>query len=232
MSRHTRSISLIALTFAACATAGGDDGGDNTPDASQPDPADARVNPPVIDAPPLPMIDAPIPIDAPPPCEDMIVELLSSPGFDANPTDWTEQAADPIINDSGVLPIVPQSGNRSVWLGGVPSVTRTIYQDVYIPADATNMQVTLYRWIATEESGNTVYDELFFTLRNQSDGIRESLGGWSNVDDTSTWTEYVFNPAGNYADQTVRFHLSSSNDSLLNTNFFIDSAQLRVTRCL
>lgn len=216
---------LVWLPAAGCATAGGDGGDDPLPDAA-PRP-DAFV-PPGSDA----MPDAVV-VDAPPQCTDMDVQLLGNPDFDLGPGGgWEENAADPIVFDSGTLPVTPHSGDYAAWLGGVNGATRTLYQDVSIPAGATNIRLSLYRRIATEELGGGVYDTFSLTLRNTSNAVLENVVDWNNGDTVGTWTVFDHVATGEYGGQTVRVHLTSTNDNSYNTNFFIDSLALQATVCL
>lgn len=135
-----------------------------------------------------------------------------------------------LINDDATLPVTVHTPNYGVWMGGAYDSIDLMYQDVTIPAGATNMTVAGYRWFATEETVGT-YDFLDITLNTTSDGLLETLASWSNADDVTAWTPFTLVPAGNYAGQTIRFTMRSDTDGTLNTNFFFDTFALRVTVC-
>ena len=224
------AFALVLLTLSACATAGGGDN-DLLPDAAGAGP-DAYVPPMSDGMPPPPPPDAMPMIDAPPPCVDTTVQMLTSPGFDQNAADWNPSAGN-IISPSGSLPggLVPHSPDNVAWLGGVLSATRTIYQQITLPADARNVSVSFYRWIATAETDGNVWDTMTVSLQNASGGPLETLRTFSNLDANTGWTMFQYSPVGTYAGQTIRLHMSSTTDNAFNTNFFIDTASLTVLTC-
>ena len=190
-------------------------------------------------APPLPMpIDAmPGPPDAMPGppdagCVDVVAQLLANPSFDLGPGGgWQESSSEAVITTASSFPVAVQSGGYAAWLGGILSSTDALYQNVAIPAGATNMQITGYRWTDTEETGSTAYDHLRVTIRNPQNAILETLGAWSNLNTNTTWASFSFTPTGSYAGQSIRLYFESTTDVSLNTNFYLDTIALRVTVC-
>jgi hypothetical protein len=238
-----------ALFLLACATAGeGDDGTTGRPDAGVTLTPDAPAFPsppdaiPTADADPLPPQPdaAPGAPDAAPgapdaaPCTDTVVQLLTNANFDSGPGGgWVEQSMYALINPAAGLPaaIPPQSGTHAVWMGGDYLTTDKLYQDVAVPAGATNLELVGYRWIASEETGATPYDTVILQVRSTADATLETLATWSNVDKGTAWTAFTLPATGSYGGQTVRVYLESNTDSTLNTNFFFDTFALRVTVC-
>ncbi len=169
-------------------------------------------------------------------CTDVVVQLLSNENLDlGSGGGWVENGAGfPIVlspsDPTYPLPVTPQSGNYAAWMGGVDSATRAMYQDVAIPAGATNLTVTGYRYIATEETSGT-WDVWTATIRNTGGGVLETLGTLSNADALESWVTFNYVPVTNFAGQTIRLYFENTNDILNNTNFFIDSFALRVTVC-
>ncbi len=254
------SVALLAsgLLVVACATAGelntGADAAAGDGDGAA---ADARPFPPdaplvvVHDARPerpdallfdsapgtpdaaVPPIDAaPLPIDAA--CTPTVVNLLANPNFDLGQVSWVESSNHgwDIIVDSATLAVAPHSGSYGAWMGGDYDEVATLYQDVAIPAGATNLQVTGYYWIGTEEYLGTAYDVSSVEIRNSGGTLLEQLHQWDNLDENSGWTAFAYSPAGGYAGQTIRLHFAASCDYVDNTNFFYDTIALNATLCL
>jgi len=169
-------------------------------------------------------------------CVDMVIQFLANANFDlGSGGGWIENGAGyPMVlaptDPTYPLPVTPQTGNYAVWMGGLDSATRSIYQDVVIPAGATNVSVTGYRYIATEEIAG-VYDTWTATLRNTGGGVIETLGSFTNADALEAWTVFAYSPITNIGGQTIRLHLENTNDITNNTNFFIDSLTLSATVC-
>ena len=110
------------------------------------------------------------------------------------------------------------------------STIRSLYQDVAVPLGATNLRLTGYINIATEETSG-VWDTLTITIRNTSNSVLETLTTLSNADQNASWASFTLNAASANAGQTIRLHLESNQDSLYNTNFFCDTFALQVTVC-
>ena len=178
--------------------------------------------------------DAPSAPDAA--CTPTVVQLLTNSNLDSGPGGgWVESGAGyPIIlspsDPTYPLPVTPHTGNYAAWLGGLPSSIRALYQDVAIPAGATNISVSGYYLIATEEYLG-VYDYLRITIRNTSNTQLALLATYDNEDDTlESWVSFPLF-AADFAGQTIRVHFESDLDSIDNTNFFLDSFTLNATVC-
>ena len=250
----------IGVLVAACATAGElNPAADAAPGDGDGPVADARPFPPdapvviVYDAPPgspdALVYDAapgtpdavPPPIDAVPPpidaaCTPTVVNLLANPNFDLGHTNWVESSNhgwDIIVatTDDPPFPVTPQSGSYGAWMGGDYDEVASLYQDVAIPAGATNLQVTGYYWIGTEEILGA-YDYSSVEIRNSGGTLLEQLHEWSNTDNNTAWAAFAYSPAGAYAGQTIRLHFAATCDYTDNTNFFYDSVALNATLCL
>ncbi|HUH02166.1 MAG TPA: hypothetical protein VML75_09225 [Kofleriaceae bacterium] len=214
------------------------DAAPGTPDAAQGTP-DAMPGTP--DA--MPMPDAMSGTPDAGGCTITTVQLLANPTFDLGAVSWVENGAGyPIIlspsDPTYPLPVTPDTPNHAAWLGGVNSATRTLYQDVAIPAGATNLSVSGSRYIATEESFGVDYDKFTLSIRTTGGTVLETYlpnaakaFTWGNLDETTAWTAFGWSPAGNYAGQTIRVHLTNTNDIIDNTNFFMDSYAVRATVC-
>jgi hypothetical protein len=209
-------------------------------------PADAKITP--ADAPLMadaaPPADAP-PADAPtvtPPdayqCTVMTRQLLTNPVLDLSPagTGWVLQNINntyPIVTSDG---IAPHSAPYKAWMGGFVApagqmVTDILYQDVTVPAGTTQLRLTGYYIVGTQETGTTVYDTAQVGLTQTNGTPIETAIALSNATPVATWTvlDKVF--GGNLSGQTIRLRLTSSNDDSFNTNFFFDTLALTATYC-
>jgi hypothetical protein len=214
-------LSLSALA-AACATAG-------TVELPEEEPS-TGADPDLPDAQPMP--DAPPTPDAPPPCTAVAQELLRNPGFDSGPDDdWKQESLYDVITAAAALPGATQSGGFAVWLGGYNGLTESLWQDVYVPASAENLQIAGYRRIRSNELGSGVRDRTTVTLRSTTGALLETAGTFSNADKSTAWVPFTFSPTGAYAGQTLRLQIDSETDGLYVTDFFFDTLSVQVTVC-
>lgn len=231
---------VLFLAVAGCASGSSALGQD---DASI-TPVDA---PKGVDAKP---IDTPPPIDAPadaapdaPPdafvCTPVTTQLLANPVFDLTPqgTGWTQTPIDPtyppITDQDGP---VEHSAPYKVWLGGIEAtvgnVTDIVYQDVVVPANTTQLVLTGYYIVGTQEtSTTTAYDTASLAI-TQTDGTQiAAVNSFSNLTTVGTWTAINFTVPQNLSGQTIRLRMTSSNDDSFVSNFFFDSFALNATHC-
>lgn len=250
---------LLAGLLAGCATAGGepDSGpGDHADAAQLADAArfaDARPGTPdaapgTPDAMPGTPDAMPSPPDAMPSLPDAMgctvqtVNLLGNGNFDSGAVTWVTQGSpdyyDVILSTSSSpdpFPKTPYSGVWGAWLGGAygPDISTNeimyVYQDVAVPAGATGLSISGQRWFESSDFGN--YDQSAVEIWNTSNTFLQSVALWNADDVTTAWTAFSA-ATNNYAGQTVRVVLISSNDWIDNTNFFYDSVSFNATVCL
>jgi len=206
---------------------------DAAPDA-RPDAApDARP----IDA--APMIDAP-----PDACVPVTTELLLNPAFDVTPagTSWVEQPIDssypPITSDtSSTGNFVAQSGQYKAWLGGFVAgsgtVSDAVYQDVTVPAGTTQLVLTGYYNVGSDETTTSaVYDTAFLALAQTNGTVIATAVSLTNLGGTSdTWVPFSYTVPTNLSGQTVRVRMTSTNDFSNATSFLFDTLSLKATHC-
>ncbi len=163
-------------------------------------------------------------------CVPTPTELLQNPSFDLDPmgTMWTESATDLVTDQDGVA---EQSAPYKAWLGGLTSSSDTLYQDVTVPASTTSLVLTGFYWVATGESGSTVYDHGTIKLTQTNGTQIESVMALTNVSKTTTWTAINHTFTNLSAGQTVRLSFASDNDSTLPTSFYFDTLSLQATAC-
>ena len=179
---------------------------------------------------------APLPVDAA--CTPTVVNLLENPGYDLGPGHGWEQSSSngwPLILssvDPDPLPVPAQSGSYGAWLGGDTGEFSILYQDVEVPAGASNLEVAGFYRISTEEPGGNP-DVANVQIRDSGGMLVEQLHQWSNLDSTATWTPFSYAPTGDYRGQTIRLYFDGACDlSTALTSFFYDTVALNVTLCM
>jgi len=204
---------------------------------------DARPDAPV-DARPDAPADAAVP-DAPPDaCVPITTELLINAAFDVTPvgTGWVEQPIDssypPITSDtSSTGNFVAQSGQYKAWLGGFEAgsgtVTDAVYQDVVIPAGTTQLVLTGYYNVGSDETTTSaVYDTAFLALVQTNNTVIATAVSLTNLAGTNdTWVPFSYTVPANLSGQTVRIRMSSTNDFSNATSFLFDTLSLKATHC-
>ena len=189
------------------------------------------------DAPPDMMTDA-APTDAA--CVPMVTQLLANPALDLTPmgTNWQETPIDPafppITDQDGPA---EQSAPYKMWLGGfaagdlgMTTVTDVVYQDVTVPANTTQLVLSYYVIVGTQEdpAATTAFDTASVAF-TQTNGTQAN--SFSNLTPVATWTKLTFTVPQNLSGQTIRLRLTSSNDISFGSNFFFDSFELNATHC-
>ena len=125
---------------------------------------------------------------------------------------------------------LPHTGSRSAWLGGTDKESiMYIYQDVKIPANATQIQLAYYRLMHAEKSGLSglfAGDARFSVLAGNAKGdvlgtIEELVS--SRGDDT--WSQAQFD-LSQLAGKTVRLAFHAENPKGNISSFFVDDVVL------
>ncbi|HUJ60593.1 MAG TPA: hypothetical protein VLX92_18960 [Kofleriaceae bacterium] len=211
---------------------------DARPPADAARPIDARP----IDAPPPP-IDAARLADAPPDaCVPVMTQLLANPAFDLAPvgTGWTQVPIDPqypLVTNGGI-PV--QSAPYYAWLGGLTgededqdTVTDQLYQDVAVPAGTTDLVITGFRAVGTDETTTTtVYDTGSLDLTRTDGSPIENVLALSNLTATGgTFVAFSHTFTADVAGQTVRLRMTTTNDIINVTSFWFDTLVLTATHC-
>ena len=195
----------------------------------------------IIEAQPDAQVIVP-PADAPavqPVCQDQ--QLLSNPVLDLNPSGmgWIQQNIDelaPIITgDDGVAehspPFKAWMGGLEAYDYGVNSVTDTLYQDVTIPANTTQVRLTGVYEVRTMEVSATAFDTAQLAI-TQTDGTPlQVVRELSNLTPTTAWTAIDTLAPANLAGQTIRVRIVTSNDIIDPTSFYFDTLALTATIC-
>jgi hypothetical protein len=212
----------LSTLAAACATAGTSERPEEEPDSgADPDLPDAQSTP-----------DAPATPDAPPPCTGVVKEILLNPGFDSGPgVAWEQDSDYMVIADANALPGDPHSGGYAAWMGGYNNLAESLWQDVYVPAGAENLEISGYRRVQSNELGSGIRDRVTVTLRAMTGAVLETAASFSNADKGTAWGPFAFAPTGAYAGQTIRLQIDSATDDAYVTHFFFDTLSVQVTVC-
>lgn len=223
-----RGALLAMLALGACARGGSvsdDEGPASGADAAV---ADASPDASLPDAPPAAPADA---------CVPMTTQILANPALDLTPMGmgWVQQlisSSDPLITaQDGVTEHSPP---YKAWLGGFNAgsgntVTDVLHQDVAIPAMTSQLVLTGFYQVRTEESGSTVYDTGSVALIQTSGTPIETVLSLSNATPKTSWTAFAHTFTQNVSGQTVRLRFTSSSDASRRTHFFFDTLALTAT---
>jgi hypothetical protein len=244
-------LGLAVVAIAGCASGGNglqsDAAGGGGGDAKQW--RDSQIEP-GIDAPVVhpdahpdarPLDARPLDAALPDACVPVTTELLGNPVFDLAPLglDWVEVPIDPtvtplITTDSGA-----QSAPNLAFLGGLQAtdygqsaVTDQLYQDVTVPANTTQLVITGYYFVATNETTTTtVYDTGTLGLIQTNGTPIEGVLALTNLTKTTAWTAFTHTFTANVSGQTVRVRMTSTNDITNATAFFFDTLSFKATHC-
>ena len=154
-------------------------------------------------------------------------QLLLNNGFESgNNGNWTVQNAEDIDCSSGYQ----RTGSCFAWFGGLNNYTGYIYQDVYVPSNASSANFSYYIKIQSDEGTTTAYDFFYVQLRDASNNLLTTLKSYSNKD-KNTYSSYTLQSFDilPYAGQTLRIYMYGTTDSSLITSFFIDDTSLDVS---
>ena len=124
----------------------------------------------------------------------------------------------------------PHTGSRSAWLGGTDKEPiQYIYQDVKIPANATQVQLAYYRYLHEElsDTADIFADDAQFTVlaattKGDVIGTIEEL---VSSDSDDAWTQAQFDVA-ELAGKTVRLAFHSENPTGNISSLFVDDVTL------
>jgi Zn-dependent metalloprotease len=148
--------------------------------------------------------------------------LLLNPGFESGAVNWTATAG--VINNTAGI---ARTGTFAGWLDGFGTThTDTLFQQVAIPSTATAAQLCYWLRITTAETTTaTQFDRLTVQIRNSANAVLSTLATFSNLN-AGAYRQVCHN-VGAFAGQTVRVFFTGTEDSSLQTSFFIDDTSLQ-----
>ena len=157
----------------------------------------------------------------PTPTSGQGTQLILNGGFESSSTNWTESS-------TGGYEIVstdnPRAGSYSAYLCDYNSGTDIIYQTITIPSSATNVTLSYYTYITTQETSHP-YDYLYIQVRNTSGTVLTTLQTLNDGSTVNSWipSSYSLN---NYKGQTVQICFKGTNDSSYPTAFYVDDVSV------
>lgn len=156
-------------------------------------------------------------------CTDVIVNGT----FEQN-GGWTEEAQGASIID----PELPHTGKRSAWLGGTDQETvQYIYQDVRLPANATNVQLSYYRLLHQELSGllGILAEDAKFSvlIANTSGDVQATVEELSSTQGDDAWKQARFN-INKFAGKSIRLVFAAENPRGNISSLFVDDVSMAV----
>jgi Zn-dependent metalloprotease len=155
-------------------------------------------------------------------CTDLIV----SGGFEDD-AGWVEVArGDTQLIDTEL----PHSGRRSAWLGGTDQeAIQYIYQDVRIPANATQVQLTYFRYVHKETTGilGGFSGDAKFTvaLANPDNDTTVPLEEIQSSQGDDTWRQQQFD-VSQLAGKTIRLAFVAENPRGNVSSMFVDDVAM------
>jgi len=156
-------------------------------------------------------------------------QLLGNPGFEngsSSPAPWTATAG---VVDNSVYE-APRTGSWKAWLDGFGSAhTDTLFQQVTIPATATNANLSFWRHIDTVETTTTkANDTMKVQVRSATGTVLATLATYSNLNAAAGFTQAAFDLTA-YQGQTIQIYLVGTENQSLRTSFVVDDFALNVT---
>lgn len=154
-------------------------------------------------------------------------ELVKNGGFETDEA-WRQVTK----GGSGLIdPELPYTGQRSAWIGGQDQESpQIIYQELSIPANATQVLLDYVRLVHQEFSGvlgafasDAHFTALFATDEGEAIGAVEELSAAEDGDDK--WTQKRFD-VSELAGKTVRLAFAAENPRRNISSMFIDDVSM------
>jgi serine protease len=146
-------------------------------------------------------------------------QKLSNPGFESGSTGWT--ASSGVINTDGAY---SHSGSGYAWLDGYGTThTDTLSHAAVTIPSGCSATLTYYLYINTSETTtSTAYDKLTLTVNGTT------VQSFSNLNHGTGYVQRSVNLSA-YAGQSVTLKWTGTEDSSLQTSFFIDDTALNAS---
>jgi Zn-dependent metalloprotease len=156
-------------------------------------------------------------------------QLMVNGGIEGSSSPWVLTATGSLWNATGT----PHGGASYVRMGVTNNVNGStsgvMYQTVSIPATAAG-QLGFWLNVTSDESGTTVFDQLFVEVRSTTGTLLATLATFSNVNEVPTTSAYTFRgtyDVSAFRGQTVRIQFRATTDASLATVFRVDDVSLQ-----
>jgi hypothetical protein len=149
-------------------------------------------------------------------------QLLQSPGFEGGAPGWTATAG---VIDASNAGSAPHSGTTKAWLDGYGTThTDTLSQTVTIPAGVCSATFSFWLKITTAETTTTTAFDKLTVAANTT-----TLATYSNLNKGTAYVQKTFDLTS-FAGQSVTIKFTGTEDSSLQTSFFIDDTALTIVQ--
>ena len=160
----------------------------------------------------------------------IVVNVVKNASFEKGRKNWKASSSSSymIVSDEQGN---ARNGNVSAVMGGVTGISEYLYQDVMIPADATEALLNFWYSIETSESPDAMHDSLKIQIRRPDDNVLlAKVDTLTNLDSTDGWVQSQQYDLMAFRGQQIRLKFKAKNDSLNPTTFGLDDISLAVTR--
>lgn len=148
--------------------------------------------------------------------------LILNGDFEAGSSNWSGTTA--VIKASSNA----HAGSMCAVMGGKgTTTTQDLYQTVSIPAGAAKATLTFYLRVESAEGTSTAYDKFTTTVRTTANALIKTLGTTSNISKGKGYLTRTYDLSA-YKGQTVRIRFRATEDSDLQTTFYLDDVKLAV----
>lgn len=164
-------------------------------------------------------------------------QLLADPGFDYGQTFWTFgicSAGNPVGCPPGeeqelyaAQSLASQSGSTHASLGGPALTSQITSEAVTIPPTSRSAELSFYLWVVAKGKRPMADDILKVEIRNAAGVLLETLGTFSNLDDSPTYVRHYFD-VRSYIGQTIRVSFTSVGNHGTKTWFLLDDVGLTI----
>jgi len=157
--------------------------------------------------------------------------LLQNGDFEQGHVSWNETNSTSLLNINLNAGLGHNNSDWYIYTGTVNSQTSATYQDVSIPANASQAYAQFWHKISTDEiTATTGFDSMAVQIINPTTGsVLRTLQTLSNLTVTSDWVQSSQYDLTSYKGQTIRLNFQVNTDSLYPTQFRIDDAVIMVT---
>jgi subtilisin family serine protease len=154
--------------------------------------------------------------------------LLLNPGFESGNVTWTATSG---VITTGTTTNPTRAGTYYAYLNGYGTThTDSAYQTITIPATACSASLSFWVKITTTETTTTTaYDKLAILSRDTAGVVKATLATYSNLNKSTAYAQKTFDLAA-YKGQTIRVYFNGTEDSTLQTSFFLDNTAVSITR--
>ena len=124
----------------------------------------------------------------------------------------------------------PQAGTyKAQQLGRGTTTSTTFYQAPAFPSTGSTRTLRFYLRMSSAEGTSTAYDYLRVRIKSSSGSTLSTLGTYSNVNKNTYagWVLVTLSIPSSYAVSGNRLYFDASEDSSLQTTFYVDGVSIQ-----